>query len=222
MVTRRRRTSARPSWPCIRGNIVAHLLSMSEPDATADGEAAANPTSSDAGPDGAGAAAAAPPVAGRTAAAHLARRPRGRRGHRPGGGAGRRPHLGQLLRDHAGGRHAGRAVHRRAGRGQPSPHRQDPADRRLRHPAERAQLPAVPVLRLGQRGDLRPGPARSHAEREPVSRPGLPRRWPRPSRSPPRRRCPTSATRSPRPTPARSSTGSSPTRRRPRRCTWPR
>ena len=35
----------------IRGNIVAHLPSMSEPDATADGEAAANPTSSDAGPD---------------------------------------------------------------------------------------------------------------------------------------------------------------------------
>src|SRR5271170_3719588 len=38
----------------IRGNIVAHLPSMSEPDATADGEAAANPTSSDAGPDAGG------------------------------------------------------------------------------------------------------------------------------------------------------------------------
>jgi PDZ domain-containing protein len=35
----------------IRGNIVAHLPSMSEPDATADGEAAANPTSSEAGPE---------------------------------------------------------------------------------------------------------------------------------------------------------------------------
>ena len=40
----------------IRGNIVAHLLSMSEPDATADGEAAANPTSSDARPDADGVA----------------------------------------------------------------------------------------------------------------------------------------------------------------------
>ena len=37
----------------IRGNIVAHLLSMSEPDASADGDAAANPTWSDAGPFGA-------------------------------------------------------------------------------------------------------------------------------------------------------------------------
>jgi len=37
----------------IRGNIVAHLPSMSEPDASADGEAAANPTWSDAGPFGA-------------------------------------------------------------------------------------------------------------------------------------------------------------------------
>ncbi len=48
----------------IRGNIVAHLPSMSEPDATADGEAAANPTSPDAGPD-AGALAPPPPVAPR-------------------------------------------------------------------------------------------------------------------------------------------------------------
>ena len=36
----------------IRGNIVAHLLSMSEPDASADGDATANPTWSDAGPLG--------------------------------------------------------------------------------------------------------------------------------------------------------------------------
>jgi PDZ domain-containing protein len=48
----------------IRGNIVAHLLSMSEPDATADGEAAANPTSPHAGP-GAGALLPPPPVAPR-------------------------------------------------------------------------------------------------------------------------------------------------------------
>ena len=48
----------------IRGNIVAHLPSMSEPDATADGEAAANPTSPDAGP-GAGALLPPPPVAPR-------------------------------------------------------------------------------------------------------------------------------------------------------------
>ena len=40
----------------IRGNIVAHLPSMSEPDATADGEAAANPTPSDARPDAGGVA----------------------------------------------------------------------------------------------------------------------------------------------------------------------
>ncbi len=50
----------------IRGNIVAHLPSMSEPDASADGEAAAIPTSSDAGPRPAGAMAASdgtvPPV----------------------------------------------------------------------------------------------------------------------------------------------------------------
>jgi Lon-like protease len=39
----------------IRGNIVAHLPSMSEPDATADGDAAANPTSSQAGPAAGGA-----------------------------------------------------------------------------------------------------------------------------------------------------------------------
>jgi PDZ domain-containing protein len=45
----------------IRGNIVAHLPSMSEPDATADGDAAATPTSSDAGPD-AGDAALPPTV----------------------------------------------------------------------------------------------------------------------------------------------------------------
>ncbi len=46
----------------IRGNIVPHLPSMSEPDATADGEAAANPTSSHARPDEGGApgAVAAP------------------------------------------------------------------------------------------------------------------------------------------------------------------
>ena len=44
----------------IRGNIVAHLPSMSEPDATADGEAAANPTFPDAGPR-AGALAPPPP-----------------------------------------------------------------------------------------------------------------------------------------------------------------
>ncbi len=56
----------------IRGNIVAHLPSMSEPDATADGEAAATPTPSDAEPSGAGAVAApavavppAPPPASR-------------------------------------------------------------------------------------------------------------------------------------------------------------
>ena len=58
----------------IRGNIVAHLPSMSEPDASADGEAAANPTWSDAGPYGAAplppppsssaAAAAGPPCSG--------------------------------------------------------------------------------------------------------------------------------------------------------------
>ena len=57
----------------IRGNIVAHLPSMSEPDATADGEAAANPTSSDAGPDGGGASGARraplPPAAGAGGAA---------------------------------------------------------------------------------------------------------------------------------------------------------
>ena len=46
----------------IRGNIVAHLLSMSEPDASADGDAAANPTLSDAGP-GAGDAPGPPPFA---------------------------------------------------------------------------------------------------------------------------------------------------------------
>ena len=43
-----------------RGNIVAHLPSMSEPDATADGDAAANPTSTDAGPGAAGAPPTAP------------------------------------------------------------------------------------------------------------------------------------------------------------------
>jgi PDZ domain-containing protein len=50
----------------IRGNIVAHLPSMSEPDATADGEAAANPTSSDARLDAGGVADAfgAPPGIG--------------------------------------------------------------------------------------------------------------------------------------------------------------
>ena len=49
----------------IRGNIVPHLLSMSEPDATADGEAAANPTSDDAGPDAGGAfGSPLPPIAG--------------------------------------------------------------------------------------------------------------------------------------------------------------
>ncbi len=38
----------------IRGNLVAHLPSMSEPDASADGDAAANPTLSGPGPDAAG------------------------------------------------------------------------------------------------------------------------------------------------------------------------
>ena len=45
----------------IRGNIVGHLPSMSEPDASADGEAAANPPRSDDRPD-AGAVMAPPPA----------------------------------------------------------------------------------------------------------------------------------------------------------------
>jgi Lon-like protease len=49
----------------IRGNIVAHLLSMSEPDASADGDAAANPITSDAGPIGAGPLPPTPVVARR-------------------------------------------------------------------------------------------------------------------------------------------------------------
>ena len=49
----------------IRGNIVAHLPSMSEPDTTADGGPAANPTLSDAGPEAAGEAGTPPPVPAR-------------------------------------------------------------------------------------------------------------------------------------------------------------
>ena len=49
----------------IRGNIIAHLPSMSEPDASADGEAAANPTLSDAGPDAAGVPPPPPPSSAR-------------------------------------------------------------------------------------------------------------------------------------------------------------
>ncbi len=49
----------------IRGNIVAHLPSMSDPDATADGGAAATPSPNDAGPTLAGAWAPPPPPAGR-------------------------------------------------------------------------------------------------------------------------------------------------------------
>ncbi len=44
----------------------------------------------------------------------------------------------------------GLAVHRGPGSGQPSAHRQDPADRRLPDPAQRPELPAVPLLRLQQ------------------------------------------------------------------------
>ena len=114
---------------------------------------------------------AAPPLA---APVRRPRRPRRR------GGAGRRPHVGQLLRAHAGGCHARRAVHRCPGRGRPCAHGQDPAHRRLRHPAERTQLPAIPLPRLGQPGDLGGGSARPHDEREPVSRPGVPRNGPGP------------------------------------------
>ena len=52
-MTRRRRRCGAAFGALIRGNIVAHLPSMSEPDASADGEAAANPITSDAGPIGA-------------------------------------------------------------------------------------------------------------------------------------------------------------------------
>ena len=57
--------------PSIRGNIVAHLPSMSDPDATADGGAAATPSLHDAGPAAGGTWAPPPPPA-----------PRGRRRRR--------------------------------------------------------------------------------------------------------------------------------------------
>ena len=57
-----------------------------------------------------------------------------------------------------------------------------------RHPAERAQLPAVPVLRLQQRGGLGARPARPDARREPVPGPGLPPDGPGPVATPPRPR----------------------------------
>ena len=138
---------------------------MSDPDATADGEAAATPSLDHAGPTGADGWAPptldggwAPAPSGPTGAAGApgapgggARGPEGarriwpwivRRGRPPSSSwrrMDRRPGRGRLLRAHAGRRHAGLAVHRGAAGGQPPPHRQDPADRRLRHAAERAR-----------------------------------------------------------------------------------
>ena len=87
---------------------------MSDPDATADGDAAATPPSSDAGPTPA--VAGAPPLPPSPV--------RRRRRIWPAllvvlalivvARLDRRPRFGQLLRDHAGGRHAGRPVHRGA------------------------------------------------------------------------------------------------------------
>ena len=99
---------------------------------------------------------------------------------------------------------------------------QDPADRRLRHPAQRAQLPAVPLLRLRQRDDLGARAPRAGARRRPVPRPGLPPDGPGPVLRHRGGAEPSRATPSRPRTPAHWSTGSSRVRPPPRRCTWRR
>ena len=159
----------------IRGRIFLHPSEYVRPHAPADGDAAAIPTSR-----------RHPPPRGRScptprAAAGIGSRRRRRR-RRIGAAAcwravwpcrwssswrpGRQPGQPQLLRHHAGGRHAGVAVHRGAAAVQPPPDRHHPADGRLRDPAERAQLPAVPLLRLRQRDRFGPRPARAPTPNE--------------------------------------------------------
>ena len=177
--------------------------SMSDPDATADGGPATTPPLPPPPPPRGGGARRrpeadgldGPPAGRRPPGAPLALRARRLRGAGHAGGHHRRAQIRQLLRDHAGERDAGRPVHRGAAGGQPSAHRPDPADRRVRVAAQRAQLPAVPLLRLERRDLLEPGPARPVDEPDASSSTRATWRWRRPSRSPRRPRCPTSATR---------------------------
>ena len=153
--TRRRRSRAPWSRSCIRGRIVAHRLRVCPTLTRAPTGAGTAPPPSRRIPSGAATRGARSARAPRAAA--LARGVAGV--HRPGAPR-RRP--GRRLRGRP--RSASTTTSSRRDRPRPSPstsrcppqyrppaHRQDPPDRRLRHPAERAQLPPLPLLRLQQR-----------------------------------------------------------------------
>ena len=198
----------------IRGNIVVHLPSMSEPDATADGEAAANPTSSDARPRR-GRRPDAPARPGHRDAGAAGRPARRRRRLWPKllagfaviarrGGAGRRPHRRSTTTSSRRGtpRRSSQYIHVPAADNHPL------TGKILLTDVYVTQLNALNYLQYrffdsDSQVISGPGSARPHDGREPVSRPGVPRNGAGPDPSPRRRRCPTSATRSRRRTRAR-------------------